>query len=109
MAILTVQTISLTGSVASYAAAEAAGDSFPNANNRTFFTVVSAAGVDRTLTFNSQVNCDQGEDHDVAVVVSTGTTVRIGPFPPARFNDANGRVVVTYSSQVGLTVAAVQV
>jgi len=45
---------------------------------------------------------------NVVVVTATAETWDIGPFPTA-FNDANGDVGWTYSSEAGLTVAAVRV
>jgi len=44
---------------------------------------------------------------DVEVAVPASEERFIGPFDPAAFNDANGRVVVTYDDEADLTVAAV--
>lgn len=109
MATLTVQTISLTGLEPTYAAAAAGGDEFPN-DGRTFLHVKNTNAATRTVTINSRSNCDQGFDHDPAVVIdaTTGDTM-IGPFDTARFNDpATGRVSVTYSAVTGVTVAAIK-
>jgi hypothetical protein len=43
---------------------------------------------------------------DLAVAVPALGERWIGPFDPASFNDANGRVVVTYDTEADLTVGA---
>lgn len=106
MATLTVQKPTLTGAVATYAAAGAGGDEFSN-TGREFFLVKNASGGNLTVTVNSQANCDQGFDHDLIIVVATATEVSIGPFPTVRFNDGGGKVQVTYSGVTSLTVRAV--
>ena len=51
-----------------------------------------------------------GTTPDDAVVVVTNAEERmIGPFHKAAFNDANGKVQITYSGVVALTIAAVHV
>jgi hypothetical protein len=107
MAVLTVQDVVLGGTEVTFAAAAAGGDSFPN-DGRTWFRVKNGGGADRTVTVNSQRACDQGFDHDQAVVVTAGEERDIGPFPTERFNDTSARVVATYSSESGLTVAALR-
>lgn len=109
MAVLSVQTIALTGLTPALVAAAAAGDSFPNANTRTFL-VVENTGAEKTVTITPANNCDQDEAHLVQVVVPLTTGKKwIGPFDPARFNDAYGRVNATYTSETGVTVGAVQI
>lgn len=109
MAILTVQTVSLAGSVITLGAAAAGGDSFPNSGN-VYFRVNNGSGASINVTFDAP-NADNfgviNDAHDVVVAVAAGAQKTIGPFPPERFNDANGRVQVTYSSATTVTVAAV--
>jgi hypothetical protein len=44
---------------------------------------------------------------DRAVVVAQGTMI-IGPFPTGEFNDGNGNVQMTYSTEADLTMQAVR-
>ena len=110
MAVLAVQQISRAGLNPALAAAAAAGDAFPN-TGRVFLRVKNAhATVARTVTAVSQLPAGaipQGAvKTDLAVAVPAQGERWIGPFDPASFNDANGRVVVTYSSEADLTVGA---
>lgn len=104
MATLTVQTVVVTGlEPAALAAAAAGGDQFAN-TGREFVEINNGSGGDITVTFNSQVACNYGSDHDVAVVVTAGERRLIGPFPTGRFNDASGFVLITYSGVTTLTI-----
>lgn len=108
MATLTVQSIVRAGLNPSVAAAAAGGDAFPN-NGKTFLRVVNAnVGAARTVTVASQLPSGalpQGAAKtDLAVAVPASGERWIGPFDPAAFNDANGRVVMTYSSEADVTV-----
>ena len=110
MATLAVQQISRAGLNPALAAAAAAGDAFPN-TGRVFLRVKNAhATVARTVTAVSQLPAGaipQGAAKaDVAVAVPALSERWIGPFDPASFNDANGRVVVTYDTEADLTVGA---
>lgn len=111
MATLTLQTIIRAGLDATLAAAAAGGDAFAN-DGRVFFRAKNAHGsASRTVTFASQIASasvpEGAASANLAVVVPAGKDYMIGPFDPAGWNDANGRVVVTYSSEADLTVAAV--
>ena len=110
MAILVVQQISRAGLNPSLAAAAAAGDAFPNTGH-VFFRVKNAhAATPRNVTVASQLPAGaipQGAAKtNVAVAVPALGERWIGPFDPASFNDANGRVVVTYDTEADLTVGA---
>ncbi len=102
MAVLSVQSVTTAGLEATYAAAAGGGDSFSN-DGKTILHVKNASVGDITVTINSQVACDQGSDHNAAVVVTAGEERFIGPFP-ARYNNASGAVEVTYSGVTTLTV-----
>lgn len=110
MAVLAVQQIDRTGVTPALAAAAAGGDSFPNSGKTYFHAKNAHASASRTLTFASQAPAaaiPQGASKaDVQVVVPALTEKLVGPFDPAFWNDNNGRVVVTYSSEADLTVAA---
>jgi hypothetical protein len=100
---LTVQEITLAGLTPAYVAANAEGNYFNN-DGRAYLEVVNG-GVDPvTVTINSIALCSYGFDHNTEVIVSNGVTKKIGTFPPGRFNDASGRVNVTYSGVTSVTV-----
>lgn len=104
MAQLAIQQIDLDGEAEDFAAV-GASDQFAN-NGKTFLHFKNTNAATRTVTINSQRACDQGFDHDVAVVIPATTgSIKIGPFPKFRFNDASGNVLITYSATTNLTVA----
>lgn len=84
-------------------AATAGGDSFDN-DGRTMFIVKNGGGSPITVTFDSLVPSNYGTDVNVVGTVAAGQTWFFGPFDPARFNDANGRVGVAYSAVTSVTV-----
>ena len=110
MAVLAIQQISRAGLNPALVAAVAGGDAFPN-KGHVFLHVKNAhATAARTVTAASQLPpgaLPQGAAKaDVAVQVPALQERKIGPFDPAAFNDSNGRVVVTYSTEADLTVGA---
>ena len=110
MATLTVLTIARAGLDATLAAAASGGDAFPNDGRRFLRVKNGHATLSRTVTIASQLPAGaipQGSvKTDLAVVVPALKDYFIGPFDPASFNDANGRVVVTYDTEADLTVGA---
>ena len=107
MATLTPQVIVAEGIVRSHVAVAAGGDEFVN-SGRHYISVINAHGADpRTVTIDSQADCNQGVDHDVAVVITAAQDEKIfGPFPKNRFNDSDGKVQISYSdSGADLTIA----
>lgn len=109
MALITPTAIVAAGVVRPtvFAAVTAGGDEFVN-SGRHYIAVINAHGADpRTVTINSQALCNQGVDHDIAVVITAGEDEKIfGPFPKDRFNDSDGKVQITYSdSGADLTIA----
>lgn len=109
MAALTVQTIALTGTVVTYAAATATvGNAFLN-NGRTVLRVNNASGGDVVVSVDSLTNCNQGHDHNVSVTVATGTIKEIGPFPMDRFNSSSGTVTPICDVVSSVTLAAVSI
>ncbi len=108
MATLSVQVINHTGLSEALAAAAGGGDQFQN-DGRIFLHVKNSNVSTRVVTINSQNNCSQGFDHDIAVTIPANTGDKmIGPFPPGRFDDGSGFVQVTYSTEVDLTIAAIR-
>ena len=108
MPILTNQIVTLAAIAPSYAACAAGGDEFVN-SGRDFIHIKNGHTSPQTVTVNSQTVCDQGVDHDVPVVVTNAQERMIGPFPKGRFDDTGGKVQLTYSGVVALTIAIVRV
>ena len=106
MATLTVNTITRDGVLYAVVAAAAAGDQFAN-DGRTFLAVYNAHGsASRTVSIDIQQDVDDQDPPDREVTVAAGETRLIGPFPTGIYNDANGRVQITYDSEADLYVGA---
>lgn len=88
------------------AAAAAGGDGFANDGKRTFAAVKNVNASDRTITFVTQKTVDGESIADKTVVVSQDEIMLVGPFPADVYNDGNGRVQMTYSSETDVSVAA---
>lgn len=112
MAVLAPQDVSLAGMADALVAAAGGGDSFDN-NGQVVFVVNNGSGAPITVTFDDPNTPNPGNasqfNPDVAVSVPAGARRTIGPFPPFRFNDANGRVNVTYSDVTTLTVMPMRI
>jgi len=112
MATLTVQETGLSGLKPVFVAATSGGDDFVN-DGSVVLHVKNGGGGSITVTANSQRNCDQGFDHDLAVSVPAGEERMIGPFSTRRFNVETGadkdKVKITYSGITSVTVAAIKV
>ena len=95
MAQITVQTVDLDGVVPAKTVATAA-DWFYN-SGRVFILMENLDAAERSVVINSQRDCDQGTDHDETIVVLPANDWKmIGPLPKNRFNDADGKVHLTY-------------
>lgn len=93
---------------ASEVSAAAGGDVFPN-DEQTGFWVDNQDASPTTVTFDAPGYCDDGFQHDAAVVVAAGFTGFIAKkFAHGRFGTSSRQVAVTYSSVTSLTVAAVR-
>ncbi len=89
-------------------AAAAGGDTFQNAGKTGFF-VVNSSGGPETVTFAAVGLCSHGQLHPAAVIVPDGHSDFIATeFDSTRFNDPNGDIAVTYSSEVGIAVIPVR-
>lgn len=110
MALLNEQRTSQAGTDFSFSAASALGDTFPNTGLQGLL-VQNNEAAPKTLTFDSRATCSFGvvgnAAHDMVVVVPASTTKFIGLFDPARFNNAQGQVSVTYSDVTTLNVACI--
>jgi hypothetical protein len=107
MAVLSVKKAVLSGVSLGAVAAAGGGDSFAN-DGRTVLYIKNAAGSPMTLTIDAQ-SVDGVPLVDPTVVVGAGAEKIVGPFLPRFFNDANGRVKLTYSSATSVTVSPVRV
>lgn len=109
MATLSVQQITLAGTVTSYASAAGGGDKCLPGEN-TFIGVFNGGASPITVTVDSVRNSDQGTDEDLVVTVANGVQKYIGPLKPNRFaNASDGLVSWTYSGVSSVTVAAVSI
>ena len=106
MATLTVQNSSIAGFVPTYGAV-AASDVFAN-DGRTVIYIKNAGGSPDVVAIDSVVACNQGGDHDGGSSVTNATEKCFGPFEPTRFNNSNGRVVVTHSFLTSVTCAVIR-
>lgn len=106
MATLATQTVVNTGLEATFAACAAGGDAFPN-DGRQFIWIVNASVGDITLTIATQNTIEGLAVADRTVIITAAEQRLIGPFAIPTYNDTNGRVVLTYSGVVTLTIAIV--
>jgi hypothetical protein len=97
MAILTVNQVTRDGVLYAVVAAAAGGDSFVN-DGRTLAAIYNSHGsASRTVSFDIQKTVDGQDPPSITVTLTAGQTKLVGPFPTGIYNDANGRVQVTYS------------
>lgn len=96
MAAIAVTTLAQTGTAeAAKTAVSAGGDTVVN-DGLVILRIENAHATDpRTVTVDSIVQCNQGADHNLAVVVPALTTVEAGPFPANRFGNP---LSLTYSN-----------
>lgn len=115
MATLTLQTSVLTGLAFTYESASTA-DKFTNDGKNTFLIFLNGAVTARTLTIAANDADKPGfgpiaTPDTVITLPGSGTNGGrqiVGPFPPDRFNDANGQVNYTLDVATSMTVAAVK-
>jgi len=106
MAVLAVNELSRAGKnpVALDTAAAGGGDSFPN-TGREYLYVANGDASSKTVTLVYAATTDGQAITNRTVAVPAGESMLIGPFPTSLYNDANGRVAVTYSAVTSVTVA----
>jgi hypothetical protein len=109
MAVLTPQDTNLAGITPTTPAGANGGDSFPN-NGHVILELINASGGAITVTADDPNSPNPGSalqfNPDVQISVPAAGRRIWGPFPPFRFNDANGRVNLTYGTNppTGLTI-----
>lgn len=92
-----------------FVAAAGAGDLCPN-DGDTFIFFENGATQEVIVTVDSVRPCSHGQDHNSITTVPISGRRMIGPFDRARFNDAAGKLSITYGGAVtNLTVKAVSV
>jgi len=106
MAIVATQEIVHAGLSPTYTAMGAAGDEVACIDDRMMLHVKNADTGAHTVTIDSKVPCNQGNDHDIAVSVPAGGERLIGPFPTARFRNASGRIDISVDDETDMTFAA---
>ncbi|MFN0133414.1 MAG: hypothetical protein ACKVW3_12915 [Phycisphaerales bacterium] len=115
MADITPVTPSIAGVNPGPVAAAGGGDAVPNPRGNVLIRVDNAAGLSMNVTINPGPTTTRPGDGTFpnmtllaqVVAVPAGQTRVIGPIPPA-FNDANGKVQVSYSTATSVTISALQ-
>lgn len=111
MAILTVRAPLIGGVTFAMENAAGGGDSFPNSGSE-ILVVRNGDASGKTVTIDSPGTCNFGAAanaaHDVtAFNIPAGQIGIFGPFPMDRFNDANGRVQISYSAVTSVQVTVI--
>lgn len=117
MAVLTVVDVTEAGVTDGAASAAGGGDSFANPDDeRTILCVINGGGSPITVTITPQTTAAPGvpgygdlTKGNGGGSVTNGTRKFFGPFPARTYNDANGRVLVTYSGVTSVTVAVLRI
>jgi len=103
---LTVTKISRAGVVLGDVAATADGNTFQNTGYE--FQYIQTSGTGTTLTIAVQATLDGQAVANKTVTLASTAEKLVGPFPTDKYNDANGNVVLTYSSVTGVTASVMQ-
>lgn len=104
MALLTVTTISPSGTVApTPVAAAGGGDTFPN-NGKVQLDITNGGGGSITVTVVAVLPCDQQSLHNITNAIAAGATERMGPFD-RHYIDSSGITSLTYSGVTSVTIA----
>jgi hypothetical protein len=111
MADVAPTTSATAGATLTFAAASAGGDKLTPNTGREVLIVRNSGGSSRTVNLQWGVG---GVVDGVApaarqITVAAGATRVIGPFNPVYYEDADGKVAFTYSSEADLTIAAVKI
>ena len=113
MATLTVQTITESGKVATYASCEGGGDVVEN-DGSVFLHLKNASGGELTVTITAQTTTvdtslygDLTKANATQAIAASGEAF-IGPFPPSAYNNTSSQIAITYSGVTSLTIAALR-
>lgn len=103
MAVLAVQSTG-DGGITPLVAASAGGDSYQNTGQERLIVENLSAGALHVKVLGGVQACSFGvagtPGHDVEYSIPAGVRWTFKPFRPERFNDANGRVQLTYADGV---------
>lgn len=89
-----------------YSNASATGDEFVN-DGRSFLLIKNDDVASHNITITSQEKCSQGFSHDVKLSVASNDSAIMGAFYKPRFNDANGKIQITYDDVTSLSIAVI--
>ena len=108
MATLTAQEIDRDGLNPSFAACDAAGDEFANLGVE-FIHVKNGDVSAHTVTIETSRTVDGLAVADRDVAIPAGEERLIGPFPKQTYDDADGKVQLTYDAVTSVTIAVIKV
>jgi len=108
MALLTPQMSTPTGTVLTFAAASAGGDTF-TPGSTSILLVRNSDASSKTVTVVTPGTIYGNAIPDIATTVAAGATTAIGPFLSDLVNTATGLIDITYSAVTSVTVAAVRI
>jgi hypothetical protein len=114
MADLTIQDVVEGGLNASYASAASGGDALLNLDGEVFLHVKNGDASSHTVTITAQDGSQEVPGFGTMTKANLQVSVPasgdrfIGPFPRAAFNDANGKVQITYDAVTNVTIAALR-
>lgn len=83
----------------------AASDSFLN-NGNVMLVITNGDSASHTCTLddpNTPVPSGSAANNDAVLTVPAGASKVFGPFPPSRFNDADGKVQMAWSVTTSMT------
>jgi hypothetical protein len=104
---LALQTITGNGEV-TMIAASIDGDSVPNPLGRSILRVNNGGVSNITVSVEAQVPCDQGEYHDLEIIVEAGDTIDI-VLDKRLTSLTTGNVDIEYSDVTDVLVGAYQI
>ena len=103
MGTISPQVISLTGLAPTFAAVAAGGDEVTNDGNVYVEIVNSHASNSYTVTATTPADVDGVAIENPTLTVPAQSRRKWGPFKPSTFNNANGRVALSYAGTAPAT------
>ena len=109
MADIAVVRTALTGAKPTMGAASSGGDKCLN-TRRVLLYVVNGSGTEKTVTVTAQrALCGLPSVHNSVTAIPAGEARHIGPFDRWKFNDADGKLAITYNAHADVTIGALEV
>lgn len=105
---LTPVKITLDGITPAPITVDDTGNWFTN-TGRCFIHLLGGTAGTFKATINSQALCNFGVDHDVEITPASGIIKLLGPFPRARFDDADNKVQITYAAGAEADLMKIQI